>query len=285
MNIIKNLVAVLLITTLFFSCKSKEQDKNKCKGIVFDLYSKAIRDTFKIDVQLPAEYAKNPNKQYPVAVVLDGNFYFPMLSAALKQYEEAGLLPPIILVGVGYRSFKVMDSLRNRDYLYPAPLKSDETSSSGGGLNFYSFITQELIPKIDGDYRTKKEDKTLLGHSFGGYFSLFALLQQIQNHQPVFKNFVAASPSTWYHNFYLNQLPHLLKKEQQSPGVSVFLSAGSLENDQWEIQPVIKFGKQLDSVKVAGLMSETEIYNSLHHMDTGLITFIRGLQKCYPVPQ
>ncbi len=70
-----------------------------------------------------------------------------MLAAAVKQYEEVGMLPPIILVGIGYHSFKEMDLLRNRDYLYPVPLKSDETTSSGGGLNFYNFLIKELLPK------------------------------------------------------------------------------------------------------------------------------------------
>jgi uncharacterized protein len=283
MKIVKNLFAILVITALFFSCKPKGQDEDKSDGNKFSLYSKAVKDTFKIDMQLPEEYSKNPTKRYPVAVILDGNFYFPMLAAAVKQYEEAGLLPPIILVGIGYHSLKEMDSLRNRDELYPTPLKSDETSSSGGGLNFYNFITKELIPNIDSNYRTKKDDKTLLGHSFGGYFSLFALLQQIQNHQPVFKNFVAASPSMWYHENYLSPLPSQLRNAQPSPKINIFLSAGSLENNQWEIQPVMQFGKTLGDLKMNNIVIETELYNSLHHMDTGLITFLKGLQKCYPV--
>jgi predicted alpha/beta superfamily hydrolase len=269
--------------TLIWSCGHKAQEKRLAGNGEFAVYNKAVKDTFHISVQLPEEYDKNKTKRYPVAVVLDGNFYFPMLAAAVKQYDEAGLLQPVILVGVGYKSFQEMDSLRNRDYLYPSPLPGDETKSTGGGLNFYNFISKQLLPKIDSSYRTQKDDKTLLGHSFGGYFSMFALLQQEQNHTQVFSNFIAASPSMWFHNFYLSQLPPELKKYPPAEKMNVFISAGSLENDQWEIQPVIKFGKEVNDLKVNNLIVETELYNSLHHMDTGLLTFIKGLQKCYPV--
>jgi len=112
---------------------------------------------------------------------------------------------------------------------------------------------------------------------------LLSLLKQAQSHQPVFKNFIAASPSVWYHNNYIFQLSSELTANQTDQKMSLFLSAGTLENDQWEIQPVKKLAKEIADKNLKGIDLEIEIYNSLHHMDTGLITFIKGLQKCYPV--
>jgi predicted alpha/beta superfamily hydrolase len=41
-----------------------------------------------------------------------------------------------------------------------------------------------------------------MGHSFGGYFTCYAMLRGITNY-PLFNNYIAASPSLWYHDNYL----------------------------------------------------------------------------------
>jgi predicted alpha/beta superfamily hydrolase len=287
MKEIKNVVPAIFITLLFITCTYKKGNIEERKSLLqaFSYYSNAVKDTFQISVQLPSEYYQHPEKKYPTVFLLDGNFYFPMLSAVINQYEQAGMLPPMILVGVGYKSLQLMDSLRNRDYLYPAPLPGDETKSVGGGLKFYSFITVELIKRIDDNYRIQKGNKALLGHSFGGYFALYTLLEQTQSHQYLFDNIIAASPSLWYHNNYIFQLPGELKKGETAQKLSLFISAGTLENNQWEIQPVKKLAKEIENEKLNNIDLESEVYTSLHHMDTGLITFIKGLQKCYPMAE
>src|SRR6185295_4865983 len=101
------------------------------------VYSKAVQDSFVISIQLPEQYDKDSLQNYPTVYMLDANFHFPILAATVKQYEKGGLLPPIILVGIGYKSFELMDSLRVRDDLYPAALASDEITAIGGGQKFY----------------------------------------------------------------------------------------------------------------------------------------------------
>src|SRR5438105_7714894 len=129
-----------------------------------------------------------------------------MMSSIYEQYQFVEMLKPSILVGIGYKSFQLMDSLRVRDYLFPKALPSDELITEGGGQNFKEYITHQLIPKIDSEYRTQKNKRALLGHSLGGYFVLYALLNQLENKTSDFNTFVAASPSLWYNNFYMKQL-------------------------------------------------------------------------------
>lgn len=161
---------VYLLSVALWSCQSKTNPvshlaANTTPGAV---YSKAVKDSLYIQTQLPLAYGDSSTKRYPVAVVLDANFHFPMLVASVHQYEKAGLLPPLILVGVGYKSFAAMDSLRARDYLYPAALPADELKAPGGGESFRQFLSRELLPMIDSTYRTTTQNRTLLGHSFGG---------------------------------------------------------------------------------------------------------------------
>ena len=99
----------------------------------FRQFSQSVDDTFHINVQVPQEYFTDSSKKYPTVLLLDGNFYFPMMAPIVRQYEVTGLLPPLILVSVGYASFQAMDSLRVRDYLFPKALPSDEMEAIGGG--------------------------------------------------------------------------------------------------------------------------------------------------------
>jgi hypothetical protein len=244
-----------------------------------NVYSKAVQDSFVISIQLPEKYDKDSLKNYPTVYMLDANFHFPILASTVRQYEKAGILPPIILIGIGYKSFELMDSLRVRDDLYPAAMPSDEVNAIGGGSKFYDFITNQLIPYIDSTYKTEKINRTLLGHSFGGYFSLYALLNQVENGKTIFKNFAAASPSLWYNKFYLNQLTKKLKNRGNKDTLNVFTTVGGLENTEWDIVP----GKKLaDSfTNITDIKFQHEVYSDLGHMDVAAISFIKALQAFY----
>jgi uncharacterized protein len=261
---------------LLAACATKE-DKKDVAALHFTQYSESVKDTFYIDVQLPKEYAAHPQKKYPTLVFVDGNFYFPMMSAVLHQYEVAGLLEPFIVVGVGYKSFKTMDSLRIRDYLFPKALPSDELNASGGGENFYNFITKELLPKIDNNFRTDTADRTLLGHSFGGYFVLYSLFHQSAQQKTDFNYFVSASPSLWYNNFYLNKLPDQLSKNERKLGL--FLSVGAVEDSTWSVNPVKNLTREIQNKQVKAFDIKSSVYSHLDHMDVPLITFTKGLQE------
>jgi len=272
---------LLLAIGLFsFGCQSTSTPAQQtAKTNPATYFSQAVGDSFAIYTQLPLEYQDSTHKQYSVVVILDANFHFPMLAASLHQYEKAGLLPPLIVVGIGYPSFALMDSLRVRDYLYPAALPADELKAPGGGEAFRQFVTQELLPTIDSTYRTSPNNRTLLGHSFGGYFALYALLSQAKNKTREFDNIVAASPSVWYHNFYLNQLPTELATLSPQAPIRLFLSVGGQENVQWDIKPVEALRAAIHRAKPVVLGGG--VYNHLDHMDTGQLSFLKGLQSIY----
>ncbi len=277
-----------LIIILLSGCKG-DSHTTKQKPLTtieeFTCYSNTVKDTFYISVQLPLNYKQEHNQRYPVVVLTDANFYFPMLAPIMHQYEKGGLLPPLILVGIGYKSFELMNSLRVRDYLYPKAIPSDEMKAPGGGQRYYQFLTHDLLPKIDSNYRTETNTRTLLGHSFGGYFSLFALLEQVAEKRNDFKGFVSASPSLWYNNNYLFRLPQQLANASHRDSLNVFLSVGALETPkEWTLQPVENMSKQINGKQIGKLKLSTVIYTDLHHMDAGLISFICGIEKMYTAP-
>ncbi|HEX6226818.1 MAG TPA: alpha/beta hydrolase-fold protein [Chryseolinea sp.] len=271
-------VSLILICALLLACSEKNdvvsQGDESTKR--FTHFSEIVRDTFVINVQVPHAYFENPDAHYRTAYVLDGNFYFPMMASILRQYEIAGLLEPTILVAIGYRSFKEMDSLRTRDYLYPAALKSDEMETVGGGERFYEFLTEELLPVIDGKYRTKQSERALLGHSFGGYFVLYSLMNQLKKKTSTFNKFVSASPTLWYNDFFIKDLPQHLK--DNSHPLQIFISAGQREDSIWSVQPVKDLAGVVQKINPKHVELKSRIYSHLDHMDVALLSFTKGLQ-------
>lgn len=248
------------------------------------LYSQSVKDTFVISVQTPDDYTEDPTKYYPSVYVLDANFHFPIIASVAKQYERAGLLPPVVLVGVGYPSFQKMDSLRVRDYLYPASTPGDEVKASGGGPAFYDFLHKELVPYIDSSYRTDKKNRTLEGHSFGGYFCLYALWRQAEQGPTVFNNFLAASPSVWYHNFYMDTLGIKLKNRVAKDSLALYMSVGGSEDPKWDIAPGQKIADEIKKLAPPHMRMEYTIFSNTGHMDAAAISAIKGLQYFFSGP-
>ncbi|GAB3516814.1 alpha/beta hydrolase [Emticicia fontis] len=273
------LLALVAYACSYSGAKNTEPIQTLDKKI--SLYSEAVKDSFYISVQLPKAYHEKPGTKYPTVYIVDGNFYFPMLAEVVKQYEVAGLLPPLILVGIGYKSFAAMDSLRERDYLYPAAIPSDEMKNLGGGKNFNSFIVNQLIPHIDTNFRTDTSNRSLMGHSFGGYFSLYALLNQTENNQTTFKNIASASPSLWYNNYYLNQLTEKLKNRKTQNQLNLYLTVGGLEDPTWNINPTKKLADAIFNTHQPNLNLHYTSYNDLDHMDVAMISFTKALQAFY----
>lgn len=243
-------------------------------------YAAAIKDTFSVFVSLPADYTNDAARQYPVIYLLDANLYFDIFSTILKKYGEVGLLPPAILVGIGYKDFPTMDSLRNRDYTYPLAISAYEMPVSGGADKFYRFVSNELVPAIDRQYRTNHHQRVLMGHSLGGYFTLFALQQQMLSKAQLFAGFVAASPSMHYNHYYLlHQLSALPADSGYRP--KVFAAFGGMEDAAGEGGSTVayKLPDLLASFRKMKYMDgKEEIYSNLDHMDTQLPTFVKGVQ-------
>jgi predicted alpha/beta superfamily hydrolase len=219
--------------------------------------------------------------------LLDANLYFDIIATTLNTYSNLGLVPSVILVGVGYKDFSVMDSLRTRDDTYPVAIPEYEMSVSGGADKFLSFIDNELVPKVDKDYRTDTSKRVLMGHSLGGYFTAYAFLQHLSGKDNRFSSYIAASPSIHYNKYWLlNQLKAMSGGEGSQKKINVYITYGGLEDDESEgdssIMKLADLTNQLSkllAVKQAHLVNYKEdVFSNLDHMDTQLPTFIKGLQ-------
>ncbi len=145
--------------------------------------SSILKEKRFIQVVLPEKYKQGSTDKYDVLYVLDGDGNTKTISDIQHFIEGEGYMPPTIIVGI-------LNTDRNRDFL---PTHVADTKTSGGADKFLSFFKNELIPYIDKTYPSNG-DNTLFGHSFGGVFVTYALLNEPQ----LFKSYIAADPSFWY---------------------------------------------------------------------------------------
>ena len=275
-----------------FGCKQPPQQQaapgKKEKVITTAVYSKAVADSFSIFINLPNDYNPGQPEKYPVVYLLDANLYFDIIATTIDKYAQVGLAPNVILVGIGYRDFPTMDSLRNRDDTYPLAIPEYEMSTSGRADKFLSFINHELIPQIDAQYKTDTSRRILMGHSLGGYFTMYALLQDLLGQSNQLSGYIAASPSMHYNRYYLlNELRKVPAQKEDRRKIKAYVAYGGLEDDDNSADSsmlrLASLNAQLSGLFKGGYISyKSEIYSNLGHMDTQFPTFIKGLQWMLP---
>lgn len=267
-----------------FGCTQSSKKDVRSTGIdqfnfKHQIYSSSIEDSFFVNIHLPDDYYQQ-DTTYPVVFVLDANLYFDIYRVLADKYSKVGLLPRVILIGVGYKDFYTMDSLRNRDYTCPVAIPEYEMTTSGGADKFISFLREQLTGMVDSIYHTDKNNRILMGHFLGGYFTLYILYHQLSSDQNLFSGYIAASPSTHYNNNYI--LTSLEKTESNSKHIKAYISSGGLENNlsdtsMWPTAKVFA-ALQTSLQKKNAVQLKTEVYSNLGHMDTQIPSFIKGLQ-------
>ena len=143
-------------------------------GQRFQLRSQSMGEVRGYQVHRPPNYDIG-NARYPVLIVLDGNEHFQHVSATVDFLAGAGKMPTMLVVGIP-------NTDRVRDLL--------SYSAAPGPSALLKFITDELIPKIDRDYRTRPY-RLLMGWSDGGLFALHAMIEA----PATFRGYVVASPA------------------------------------------------------------------------------------------
>ncbi|MBN7812806.1 prolyl oligopeptidase family serine peptidase [Algoriphagus sp. H41] len=155
-------------------------------GVLDSLYSSVLQESRKIYVQLPASFDPGKKQKYPVAYVLDGEVFLPTVSE-VQNYYSGGFTPEMVLVGISNDKHRVRDlTISSISSKYGMPFNGE----SGGATDFLRFIETELIPFVESKYPVTQY-RTLIGHSYGGLFTISALVEQ----PDLFANYLAIDPS------------------------------------------------------------------------------------------
>lgn len=166
----KQLFLLLLFTISAFSQKTTD---------LFD--SKKLGESREITIGLPASYEKNPNKKYPLLILLDGDYLFDPFYGAIKYGAYWDDMPETIIIGINQS--KNDQRIDDSDY--------DEADGlpTGKGAKFFEFIGGELLPYIEKKYRTAPF-RIIAGHDTTAGFLNFFLYKET----PIFNAYIALSP-------------------------------------------------------------------------------------------
>ncbi len=161
-------------------------------GKRFVLHSRILGEDREVLVHLPPRY-DIARKRYPVLFVLDGNHHFAYASSMVDYNAFNQRMPEAIVVAVPNMQ------KRARDLTMPLqnpPVEKEKMADyvpAGGSKAFLGFLADELAPWIDAHYRTAPYS-ILSGHSLGGLFNFYALLERPE----AFQAHIAVSPSLWW---------------------------------------------------------------------------------------
>jgi predicted alpha/beta superfamily hydrolase len=155
------------------------------------LHSTILNEKRVIQVVLPEKYKPGSKEKYDVLYVLDGDWNTKLAVDMQHFIEGEAYMPPTIIVGV-------LNVDRDRDL---TPIHVPQPQTSGGADKFLGFLRDELIPYINKTYPSNG-DNAIFGHSLGGLFVMYTLLNQPQ----VFKSYIAADPSFWFNHNYMNKM-------------------------------------------------------------------------------
>jgi uncharacterized protein len=272
--------SLLLISQLSFAAEntvSTNQGTPIISGLEFEIASHTFKDKRRYSVSLPERYHAN-NRRYPVLYVIDGDFQFHHVSALATNLARMGKIPPMIVVGVATQG--------QNDYLYSTtwPLKrNDETKAPeyGGAVQMLEYLTHELLPRINKQYRTSAQN-ILAGYSMGGLFTFYSMLQQ-----GPFQAHLAMSPSLWYDDYSAaDKIKSFLALHKQP--VKLFLSVAN-EEDMGVTEVVSVIEKNIESPAVKGANKSAtkwdwqfKHYPDETHYSTAMPALYGAMEFLYP---
>ena len=241
-----------------------------------EIASKFLNSTREHWVSLPLNY--DSTKSYPVMYVLDAEWRFDLIRNI--EFDLAGnkKIPGHIVVGLPHvemeyqRGIDLTFSQSRMEYDGEAV---DSTwynaKNSGGGMKYYNYLTQELLPAITRDYSTNGYN-ILVGHSYGGYFGGYIL-----TFDHPFSAIQMYDPAMWYSDGEV--LARIQAAEQLKPEVHVFVAfQPEPPFHRSKIEQFISHFAKVDAIDMEFKLYPNETHNSLF-----LFSFLEGMHRLYNI--
>ena len=252
-------VLIIMLGSFFYSASAQDQPGKRDSIISTILGQKRF-----IQVVLPSNYKPGSADKYDVVYVLDGDDNTKTVADVQQFITREGFMPQVIIVGV-------LNIDRNKDL---TPTREEGFGTSGGADKFLAFLKNELIPYVNKTYPTDG-DNTLFGHSFGGLFVTYALLNEPQ----AFKSYIAADPSYWWANGYMIKEAALKLGVLTNKGKTLFISGREGQGmKEMAINPMDTLLKQF---ALKGFTWKVSAYPNETHGTVRLKTIYDGLKFVY----
>jgi uncharacterized protein len=274
------LFACLYVSTVIVSAQANSWASHK-------LVSDYNKKEYQVKVLLPAKYAASDSLRYPVLYVLDGDYATGMFQSTLHLFSLMPELKEVIIVTIDGVNKSQEQWLASRYYDYtPSSDPAADTAiarfmknpvvPSGGAAGFLQTLEKQILPWVEQHYKTNA-DKGLYGHSLGGLFAAYCLLQR----PTLFSKYSINSPSLWWRQGEMAKQFAGTATPNAAIDARVFLSAGKAEGN-FMIQPINAFEKVIIT-NLPGIKMTYKIFDDETHVSVVPLTCTRTLKTFYPL--
>ena len=184
-------------------------------------------------VSLPASYATQPDRQYPVLFVTDAQWSFAMIHGIRNLMGRGNnRFAEFILVGLPPQDGLSARDSRSRDYTPTNPrLRAGfdpddyEAPEYGQAQAWRDVIEQQVFPLVAANYRADMNQRVYAGHSYGGLFGSYVLLTR----PDMFQTYILGSPSLWFDQGLMFTIEQQYAASHQDLAARVMMYIGSWE--------------------------------------------------------
>jgi predicted alpha/beta superfamily hydrolase len=222
------LITIVFILSLFNSfafCQSSNQLQTAntrpfILGVIDEIQSKELSEKRTLNIYLPEGYNQNDTIKYPVIYLLDGgadeDFIHVVGLVQFNSFPWINRIPKSIVVGIA-------NTDRKRDFTYPTTIEEDKKRypAAGHSDQFISFLQNELQPYIAKKYKANNS-RAIIGESLGGLLVTEILLKK----PTLFDMYIIVSPSLWWDNGSLLNLPSDLLQQNFSQKTRIYIGVG-----------------------------------------------------------
>jgi len=268
-----NLLFITLFVLFSYSLSAQVEDRTITIGKRYSIDSKFLNETRFYNVYLPPSYETSNHIKYPVVYLLDGDYNFHHTTGLIEQLSSISeKIPEIIVVGIADNG--------HSNYIKNCTPFDKKNNPDGQSEKFLDFITTELKPQINKNYKSAEYD-ILIGHSLGGLFTINALLSKPES----FNAYISISPSLWWNDYEAENKVTPFYEIYDSINRFLFLS---LANEKG--MGVLGFFNQLDinsfadeynKNKPLGLNYTFKQFPDENHNSVGLISVNQALKLLF----
>ncbi len=253
-------IGLLVLAGILFTKTSFAQENQVLlSGKTIKLNSKALGEERVISVYLPTGYEQG-SQNYPVLYLLDGRAHFRHATSAVEYLSVRGSIPQMIVVAVHNID-------RTRDF---SPVPDKNRPNTGGASKFLSFLSDELSKHIQKNYRVS-DFAILFGHSFGGTFTNYALIEKPE----LFDGYIAVSPYLMYADNHMVKESQNKLKAKYNKQKFWYMSVG---NEQNYFEPLDEFTKAVKTKSGDAIKFKYDKFESENHGTTPYLSAFYGLK-------
>ena len=195
---------LLLLTLLVASVAQAQRTQPPVPfiiGVTESFHSTVLGEDRLVHIHLPPGYAADTAVHYPVIYLLDGSadedFLHVVGGLQFASFPWVKWMPPSIVVGIAN-----VDRMHNFTHPTSIAAAMEQFPTSGGSAAFQQFLSSELVPFVEANYRVSG-DRTLIGQSLGGLLATEVLLRMPY----LFSHYLIISPSLWWDNGSVLDIP------------------------------------------------------------------------------